>query len=97
MAGVADIGAIPCEIFSEMARVAPKGSRLSLLTWADGYFFARTGRTLEEILASPANASKDHDFIGLTDVLVDYCAGHPEAMTREAVIRLGEDLIPVTP
>lgn len=93
MGGVPDIGAIPCSVFSEMLVIGPKGTRLSLLTWAEGYYYARTGKSLDEILGSEPNADEAYDFFGLTDHFVEYCAEHPEALTREAVVRLGDKLI----
>jgi hypothetical protein len=92
MGGVPDIGAIPCSVLTQMMVVGPKGTRLSLLTWAEGYYFAKTGKSLDEILESRP-AEEQNDFFGLTDHLVDYCAANPEVITRDAVIDLGAKLI----
>lgn len=92
MGGVPDIGAIPCRVLTEMLVIGPKGTRLSLLTWAEGYYFAKTGKSLDEILEGRP-ADEQNDFFGLTDQLVDYCAANPDAITREAVVELGARLI----
>jgi hypothetical protein len=94
MGGVADIGAIPCSVFSEMLGVGPLGTRHSLLTWADGYYYAQTQKTIDELLAATEQAGESWDFDRLTDHFVDYCAENPEAITRDAVISLGAQLIP---
>ena len=70
----------------------PQGTRLSLLTWAEGYYFAKTGRTLSEILADAPNADDAFDFYEVTDRFVDYCAANPEAITSEAVAALAGQL-----
>ena len=92
MGGVPDIGAIPCSVLTQMMVVGPKGTRLSLLTWAEGYYYAKTGKSLDEILEGRP-AEEENDFFGLTDHLVDFCASNPEAITREAVADLGTRLI----
>jgi hypothetical protein len=92
MGGVPDIGAIPCIVLTEMMVIGPKGTRLSLLTWAEGYYYAKSGKSLDEILESRP-AGEQNDFFGLTDHLVDYCAENPEAITREAVADLGAKLL----
>jgi len=93
MGGVPDIGAIPCEVFSNMLVVGSKGTRLSLLTWAEGYYFAKSGKSLDEILVAETNAAENYDFQSLTDHFVAYCAANPEAVTREAVVSLGDELL----
>lgn len=93
MGGVPNIGAIPCEVYSKMLVYGPQGTRLSLLTWAEGYFFAKTGKTLSEILADAPDGDDTHDFYAITDRFVDYCAANPEAITSEAVMALGGQLV----
>jgi len=93
MGGVADIGAIPCGVFSEMLVIGPLGTRLSLLTWADGFYYARTDKTMEEIVADARDAGESWDFYRLTDHLAEYCEKNPDAVTREAVISLESALI----
>ena len=92
MGGVADIGAIPCSVFSEMLVIGPLGTRLSLLTWADGYYYAKTAKTMDEIVAMAKQEGEAWNFDRLTDHFADYCSENPDAMTREAVVSLGEQL-----
>jgi hypothetical protein len=93
MGGVPDIGAIPCSVFSEMLVVGPLGTRHSLLTWANGYWYAQTGKATDELLAIAEAGGDSWDFERLTDHLVAYCAANPEAVTRDAVTSLGAELI----
>jgi len=93
MGGVPDIGAIPCDVFNKMIVVGPLGTRRLLLTWAEGYYFAKSGKTIDEILEA---ADQSWDFDSLTGHLVDYCAADPEALTSAAVIDLGEHLLDVS-
>ena len=88
MGGVPDIGAIPCHVFSEMLTVGPMGTRLSLLTWADGYLYAQSQQTMEEIVVQAMQRGDRWDFDRLTDHFVDYCAANPDDFTRDAVIDL---------
>lgn len=88
MGGVADIGAIPCSVFNEMLVIGPKGTRLSLLTWANGFLYAKHGKTLDELADAAAAEGEVWEFDRLTDHLVDFCAANPEAVTRDAVIDL---------
>lgn len=92
MGGVPDIGAIPCAVFSEMIVVGPLGTRHSLLTWAGGYFLASHGKTLQEMVDAAGTSGEKWDWRRLTTGLVDYCAAHPEELTREAVKDLGRQL-----
>ncbi len=92
MGGVSDIGAIPCKVFSEMIVVAPQGTRLSLLTWAAGYYSATSGKALFDVVSAANTAGATWDFERLTGQLVDYCAANPEAVTSEAVKDLGRRL-----
>lgn len=92
MGGVSDIGAIPCSVFSEMTVVAPQGTRLSLLTWAAGYYAGTSGKTLSEVAAAAGKPGQAWDYGRLTGHLVDYCKANPKAATSEAVIDLGRTL-----
>jgi hypothetical protein len=93
MGGVPDIGAIPCSVLTKMLVVGPKGTRLSLLTWANGYYYATYAATTEELLDAAESAGESWDFDRLTDHLVGFCAKNEDALTREAVIDLGEQLV----
>lgn len=93
MGGVPDIGAIPCGVFNDMIEIGPLGTKRSLLTWAEGYYFAKTGKTIDEILADTGASGKSWDFYSLTDHFVDFCAAEPQAPTSAAVIDLGERLL----
>lgn len=92
MAGVPNIGAIPCHVFTEMLDKGPKGVRLSLLTWAEGYFFARSGETLNEMIETAPKTDEAYDFYGITDRFVEFCAANPDSLTHEAVLAFGGEL-----
>ncbi len=96
MGGVPDIGAIPCHVFSKMLVIGPKGTRLSLLTWAAGYFNARTGKNIDEVLNSKPASENPQDFFSVTDHFVNYCAANPDAQTRDAVVSLGQNVLGVS-
>jgi len=91
MTGVPDLGAIDCATFSHMYPAGSTGMRQAVLTWAQGYFYARSGKTTDEILAE-LPADNPWDFDSLTDHIVDYCAAHPEAPLPEAVMDLWDQL-----
>ena len=61
--------------------------RQAVLTYSQGYFFARSGKTTDEIL-SGLPADNSWDFETLTDHIVDYCAANPESPVSAAVIDL---------
>lgn len=89
MGGVPDIGAIPCRVFSEMIVIGPLGTKRLLLTWAEGYYRAISGKTIDEILADAGADGTDWNFDSLTGHFVEYCAANPEALTSAAVVDLG--------
>ncbi len=93
MGGVPDIGAIPCDVFNKMIVVGPLGTKRLLLTWAEGYYHAKTGKTINEIIQGAEKTGQSWDFDSLTGHFVDYCAANPEAPTAAAVSDLGEQLI----
>lgn len=97
MGGVPDIGAIPCAVFNEMIVVGPLGTKRLLLTWAEGYYRAKSGKTIDEILADAKSAGQPWDFRSLTGYFVDYCAADPEALTSAAVADLGKRLLDSPP
>jgi hypothetical protein len=96
MGGVPDIGAIPCDVFNKMIVVGPLGTKRLLLTWAEGYYHAKTGKTFDEILQDVETAGQSWDFDSLTGHFVDYCAADPEAHTAAAVVDLGERLLNIS-
>lgn len=107
MGGVPDIGAIPCEVItgktdpdtggieanSGMVHVAPMGTRLSILTWTNGYLFARTGKSLDQLVTDAEANGQAWDFDRLTNHLVEYCSANPAAITREAARDLETKLL----
>lgn len=92
MGGVPDIGAIPCEVFNNMIVIEPLGTKRLLLTWAQGYYRAKTGKTIDEIIEEAGKDGQTWNFDSLTEQFVDYCAANPEAQTSAAVDYLGEKL-----
>ena len=84
MTGVPDLGAIKCEMFVHMYPNGPTGMSQAVLTWSQGYFYALTGKTTDEILA-PLPEESAWDFDSLTGHIVDYCEEHPEVPLPEAV------------
>jgi hypothetical protein len=87
MGGVADIGASDCALFTEMHYNGPTGMQHHVLTWVQGYVFAKTGTNIDAILAKlPENNGWDFD--SLSSVFVDYCKENPEAKVSEAAIAL---------
>jgi len=84
MTGVPDLGAIKCETFVHMYPNGPTGMSQAVLTWSQGYFYALTGKTTDEILATLPEESA-WDFDSLTGHIVDYCEEHPEVPLPEAV------------
>jgi len=97
MGGVPDIGAISCDVFNKMMVIGPLGTKLLLLTWAQGYYHAKSGQTIDEILKAAQEAGQPWDFDSLTGHLADYCAANPEALTSAAIVDLGERLLNVAP
>lgn len=94
MTGVPDLGAIGCELFNEIHPNGPTGLEQQILTWAGGYFYARTGKTIDEVLELPSNANEPWNFDSLAGHIVAYCAAHPDARVPEAVIDLWGELEP---
>jgi hypothetical protein len=93
MGGVPDIGAISCNLFNQMMVVGPLGTKRLLLTWAEGYYHAKSGKTMDEIIGAAEKTGQAWDFDSLTGHLVDYCAADPGALTSAAVVNLGEQLL----
>ena len=92
MTGVPDLGAISCATLTHMHPAGPTGTEQALLTWAQGYLYARTGQTMDEILAGlPADAPA-WTFDRLAGHLVEFCAANPEAQVPEAAADLARAL-----
>ena len=94
MTGVPDLGAIDCATFNHMYPAGPTGMEQAVLTWAEGYFFARSGKTMDELLAVQPADAPDWDFDALTGHIVQFCAASPEAGVPEAVTDLWRQLAP---
>lgn len=92
MGGVPDIGAIPCEVFSNMIRVAPLGTHHSLITWSAGYLQAITGKPLQEVVNQADRTGSPWTYDRLASELTAYCKARPDASTRDAVVDLGRQL-----
>ena len=93
MGGVPDIGVISCDVFNQMIVPGPLGTKRLLLTWAEGYFYAKSGKTIDELIETAEDAGHSWDFDSLTGHFVDFCAADPEALTSAAVVDLGEQLL----
>jgi hypothetical protein len=92
MGGVPDIGAIPCEVLSDMMRIGPLGTRHSLLTWTAGYLKALSGKSLQELTDAASAAGRPWTYEQLGDDLVAYCAANPKAVTADAATSLAGKL-----
>lgn len=86
MGGVPDMGAIRCETFNAMYPNGPNGLRQAILYWTEGYVYAQTGKTLDEVLASPGIGT--WNFTTLTDHIVEFCRAQPDVPVPLAVIDL---------
>jgi hypothetical protein len=91
MVGVADIGASDCALFNEMHYNGPTGMRHHVLTWVQGYVYAKTDANIDAILAKMPE-DNGWDFDGLSDVFVDFCKENPDAKVAEAAIALWSTL-----
>jgi len=87
MVGVADIGASDCALFSEMHYNGPTGMQHHVLTWVQGYVFAKSGANIDAMLAKLPE-DNGWDFDSLSGVFIDYCREHPDAKVSEAAIAL---------
>lgn len=87
MMGTADIGAQDCATFNDMHYHGPAGMEHQVLTWVQGYVFAKTNSNIDAMLeAIPGDNGWNFDT--LTGVFVDYCKANPEAPVSEAAIAL---------
>ena len=90
MTGLADLGAISCETYNAMYPNGPTGMRQASLYYAEGYLLAKTDRHIDELLAGK---SEEWTFDSLTDVVVNYCADHPDVPVSRAIQELAERLL----
>ncbi|MBL8201526.1 MAG: hypothetical protein JNK40_11180 [Chromatiales bacterium] len=95
MGGVPDLGAIRCETFTRILPEGPTGFRQAVLTWAEGYIYGKSGRTIDEVLAAAPADGPNWTFDTLTDQIVSYCASNPESPLPVAVQDLWARLTPV--
>lgn len=87
MMGVADIGVQDCATFSDMHYHGPAGMEHQVLTWVQGYVFAKTGANIDALLATIPE-DNGWNFDTLTGVFVDFCKANPDASVSEAAIAL---------
>jgi hypothetical protein len=92
MGGVPDIGAIPCEVYNNMMRVAPVGTRHSLITWSAGYLQAITGKPLQEVVNAADRTGPPWTYDRLGDSLTNFCSANPKLGTRDAVASVAKAL-----
>ena len=91
MTGVADLGATDCAIFSQMYPNGPNGMRQATLTWAQGYFYAQSGKSTDEILAS-LPLDNPWNFDTLSGHVINDCETHPDNTVADAVVDLWQVL-----
>jgi len=85
MAGFADLGTIKCGYFVELLPIGPKGFRQSLMTYAQGFVFAKSGKTIDQILATQA---RSWTYNSLSEEMVQYCRANPEKTIPDAAAHL---------
>lgn len=88
MGGVPDLGAVRCETFNDMYPAGPSGLRQAILYWTEGYVYARTGKTMDELLESLEERGARWNFETLTGHVVEFCRANPEAPVPDAVADL---------
>jgi hypothetical protein len=96
MGGVPDIGAVPCKVFTDMLRVAPLGTRHSLITWSAGYLQAVTGKPLQVVVNAADRTGPPWTYDRLGNELAAWCKGNPDAVTRDAVLSVARSLAATT-
>lgn len=82
MTGFPDLGAVTCAEYVDLFPIGPTGLRQAAMTWAQGYFYARSEQTTDEILAGQA---QKWTFNSLTNEIVAYCEDNPDARIPDAV------------
>lgn len=91
MAGFADLGTIQCDYFVELLPIGPKGFRQSLMTYAQGFVFAKSGKTFDQVLAGQG---KSWTYNSLSEEMVQYCRANPEKSIPDAAAHLWSELSP---
>lgn len=94
MGGVPDLGAIRCETFTRILPEGPTGFRQAVLTWAEGYIYGQSGRTIDEVLAAAPADGPDWTFDTLTGHVIAYCVANPGVPLPAAVQDLWTRLRP---
>mgnify|MGYP003462191156 CR=1 FL=1 len=79
-------------VYSEMVRIAPLGSRHSLITWSAGYLQAVTGKPLQEVVNAADRTGPAWTYARLGDELTAFCKSNPKALTRDAVLSVARAL-----
>lgn len=92
MGGLADPGAVTCGYLNGLYEGGPTGFRQMLLYWTEGYFFAKSGQTLDQVLATAPGGPWTFD--SLTGRLVEFCAANPGAPVPAAAEDLWRTLQP---
>jgi len=85
LAGFADLGAIQCDYFIELLPIGPKGFRQSLMTYAQGFVYAKSGKTIDQILAGQAQS---WTYNSLSEEMVQYCRANPSKSIPDAAAHL---------
>ncbi len=91
MTGVADLGAISCETYNAIYPNGPTGLRQATLYYAEGYIYAKTGKSIDEVLGEQPDDAQ-WNFDSLTDIVVDYCASNPDSPVSAGVAALFDAL-----
>ena len=89
MTGFADLGVIQCDDFIELLPIGPKGFRQSLMTYAQGFIYAKSGQSMDQVLADRDGA---WTYETLSDEMVKYCAANPDKSVPDAAAHLWEAL-----
>jgi hypothetical protein len=96
MTGVADIGTTGCAFFNELHYNGPTGMQQQVLTWIQGYLYAKDGTTIDSLLAG-LPADNGWNFDTLSAVFVSHCKANPDDTVAVAAMALVERLLASTP
>jgi hypothetical protein len=94
MGGLADPGAITCGYLNGLYEGGPTGFRQMLLYWTEGYIYAKSGKALDQALATAPGGPWSFD--SLTDRLVGFCNANPDAPVPAAADALWQALQPAS-